>query len=268
MTIKANRGFTAMRRLVLSFIALFLSFSPGLFAQVTDKITIAAASNLSTVAEPLKAAFVAKYPNAGVEFVFGGSGALTTQIQNGGPFQVFLSADVDFPQKIYAAGLAMAPPQVYATGRLLLLSVKPRDFTKGLAVLVDPTVTQFALANPEIAPYGKAAQESLTKADLWDRVKTKAVIAQTVTQALQYTVGATGIGFINKSALSTKELAAYADKQGVNWFEVDATWHSPIHQAFVVIKAASPNPTAQAFASFLSSPEAKAIFVKAGYAVP
>lgn len=256
-----------MKKIFWFAFVLLLASSVLSFGQA-GKITVAAAANIATVGEPLKAAFAARYPGASVEFVFGASGALTTQIQNGGPFQVFLSADVDFPQKLSDAGLTVAPPQVYATGKLILFSVKPRDFSQGLGVLADPAVTQFALANPEIAPYGKAAQESLVKAGLWDKVKAKVVTAQTITQALQFTIGATGLGFINKSALYTKELAAYVDKPGINWYEVDTTWHAPIAQAFVVIKSAAPNPTAQAFASFLSSPEAKAIFVKAGYAVP
>jgi molybdate transport system substrate-binding protein len=258
-----------MKKLALFVSALFLTANFTVFGQEAEKITVAAAANIATVGEPLKAAFAAQYPGSSVEFVFGASGALTTQIQNGGPFQVFLSADVDFPKKLYDAGFAAAPPQVYATGKLILLSVKPQPFAKaGLAVLTDPSVAQFALANPEIAPYGKAAQEALTKSGLWDGVKAKVVTAQTITQALQFTLGATGIGFINKSALYTKDLAAYVDKEGVNWYEVDSTWHAPIAQAFIVVKSATANKTAQNFAAFLASPAAKAIFVKAGYAVP
>jgi molybdate transport system substrate-binding protein len=237
-------------------------------AKVTGKLSVAAAANIATVGESLKAAFLAKYPKASLDFVFGASGALTTQIQNGAPFQLFLSADVDFPKKLFDGGLASAAPQVYATGKLILLSTKPLDFKKGLALLGDPAISQFALANPEIAPYGKAAQEALVKAGLWDTVKAKAVIAQTITQALQFTTGATGIGFVNKSALYTKDLAAFADKEGVNWYEVDTSWHAPINHAFVVLKSAAADPTALAFAAFLASPEAKAIFAKAGYAVP
>jgi len=256
-----------MKNLVLFLSILLLANVLTVSAQ-TETITVAAAANIATVGEPLKAAFATKYPGSAIEFVFGASGALTTQIQNGGPFAVFLSADVDFPKKLADAGLTTGAPQVYATGKLILLSVKPLDFSKGLGVLSDPALTQFALANPEIAPYGKAAQEALTKAGLWDGIKAKVVTAQTITQALQFTLGATGVGFVNKSALYTKDLAAYTDKQGVNWFEVDTTWHTPINQAFVVLKTAATNKTAQNFAVFLTSPEAKAIFVKAGYAVP
>lgn len=237
-------------------------------AKVTGKITVAAAANIASVGAALKAAFLAKYPKAGLDFVFGASGALTTQIQNGGPFQVFMSADAAFPKKLSDGGLTAGLPVVYANGKLILFSLKLLDFKRGLSVLADAGVDQFAIANPEIAPYGKAAQESLAKAGLWEKVKSKSVIAQSITQAQQFTLGATGLGLINKSALYTKDLAAYTDKEGVNWIEVDPTAHAPIEQAFVVLKSAASDPTALAFAAFLSSPEAKEIFRKAGYALP
>lgn len=250
------------------------AFLAGLGAQAADpaklngKLTVAAAANVATVGDALKAAFLAKYPNAQLDFVFGASGALTTQIQNGAPFQLFLSADLDFPRKLKAAGLTAGDPQTYAIGELILLSVKPLDYKKGLAVLKDPAVAQFAIANPEIAPYGKAAQEALTKAGLWDAVKAKAVTAQSIGQALQFTLGAAGVGFVNKSALYAKELAGYADKQGVNWFLVPAADYSPVEQGYVLLKTAADDPLAKAFAAFLAGPEAKKIFVGAGYRVP
>jgi len=260
---------------LVRLLLLFSLVAPtGLSAQTTDpglvtgRVTVAAAANLSSVAEPLKAAFLVQYPRAAVDFVFGASGALTTQIQNGAPVQLFLSADVEFPQKVADAGLAAGPPKVYAVGRLILLSVKPLDFRQGLALLTDPAVTQFALANPETAPYGRAALEALKAAGLWDQVKSKAVTAQTITQAVQYTVGATGLGFVHRSALFTKDLAAFTDKEGVNWIGVDPALHQPIRQAFVVLKTAAADPTVQAFAAFLSGPEARAVFLRAGYAVP
>jgi len=258
-----------MKKLVLCSIVMVLTVQLQ-FAQggVTDKITVAAAANLASVTDALKGAFTAKYPKASVEFVFGASGALTTQIQNGGPFQLFLSADVDFPSKIHADGLAAGAPVIYATGKLIVLSVKPVDFSKGLQVLADSGVSQFAIANPDIAPYGKAAREALMKAGLWETVKNKVVMAQSISQALQFTTAATGIGFVNKSALFTKDLAQYADKEGVNWYQVDERSYEPIHQAYVVLKSAAANPTSLAFADFLISTEARAIFTKAGYAVP
>lgn len=241
---------------------------PAAPASLSGSVTVAAAANVSAVAESLKAAFAAQQPGITLTFVFGASGALTTQIENGAPYQVFMSADTAFPAKLAAAGLTAGPDKVYATGKLILLSAAPRDFSKGLALLTDPAIEHFAIANVETAPYGTAAMQALTAAGLWDTVKQKAVVAQSITQAVQYTTGATGLGFVNKSALYTKDLAAFTDKEGSCWIEADPKTHAPIAQAFVVLKSAAGDPAAQAFASFLSAPEAKAIFLKYGYAVP
>ncbi len=235
---------------------------------VEGKITVAAAANLSAVGGALKAAFLAQYPKAELDIVFGSSGALTTQIENGAPFQVFMAADTGFPARVVSKGLAASEGKVYATGTLALLSPTPRDFSAGLAMLKDPSVERFAIANPETAPYGKASVQAMQSAGIWEDVKAKVVTAQNIAQAVQYSLTAAGLGFINKSALYTKDLAAYKDKKGVNWIDVDPSTHDPIAQAFVVLKAAAEDPVALAFADFLSSPEAKKVFTDFGYAVP
>ncbi len=237
-------------------------------AKISGKLTVAAAANLSALGNPLKVAFVAAYPDVAMDIVYGASGALTTQIKNGAPFQVFMSADVGFPAKLAAEGFAAGPEKVYATGTLVLLSAAPRDFSAGLSLLKDASVERFAIANPETAPYGKASLEALTAAGLWGDVKAKAVIGQSIAQAVQYTLTAAGLGFVNKSALHTKDLAAYADKKGVNWIDVDPKTHAPIAQAFIVLKSAADDPAAEAFAEFLSSEAARSLFVEYGYAVP
>lgn len=277
-----------MKRVIVgAFIA--LSFVPALFAAgkaetpaapaapaasapetptVQGKIVVAAAANLSAVAPELKAAFLAAYPNAELEFVFGPSGGLTTQIENGAPFQVFMAADTGWPARVVSEGLAAGDGKVYATGKLALLSTEPRDFSAGLALLEDPSVERFAIANPETAPYGAASVQALTSAGVWDKVKDKVVTAQSISQAVQYTISAAGLGFINKSALYTKDLTPYRDKEGVNWIEVDPSLHAPIAQAFVVLKGAADDPVAAAFAEFLFSDPAKKVFTDFGYAVP
>ncbi len=265
-----------------SCIVLLLSLSSQTYAQnlnfsatngfdsnkVADSIIVAAAANLASVGDLLKSAFEAKYAKASVTFVYGASGALSAQIQNGAPYQLFLSADLEFPKRIFDAGLAAARPQIYARGMLILFSLKALEFKKGLAVLSDPTIKQFALASPEIAPYGKAGREALVSLGLWDLVKAKIVTAQSISQAIQFTIGATGIGLINKSALYSKNLASFIDKEGLNWYQVDDSLYSPLVQAYVVLKSAASNQTTMAFAGFLSSREGKAIFLQAGYALP
>jgi len=249
--------------LALAALALFLVFPSG----AQEKVSVAAAANVSSVAAPLGEAFAKKCPGYRAEFTFGASGALVTQILNGAPFQVFLSADTSFPQKLVDAGQTAGPVKVYAVGTLILLTTKKLDLSKGLEVLADPSVTTFANSNPETAPYGRAAQEVLTRTKLLDRVKAKLVTAQTVTQALQFTLTSADIGFVNKSALYTKDVSAY-DKEGVYWVAVDPKLYSPIEQGFVVMKKDASSAGAKAFAEFLSSPEARAVFAASGYSLP
>src|SRR5208337_1855247 len=157
--------------------------------------------------------------------------------------------------------------RVYAVGALIFLTTKKLDLSKGLTILADPSVAQFANCNPETAPYGRAAQEALQKAGLFDRVRCKVVLAQTVTQALQFTLTSTDAGFVNKSALYSKEVRPY-DKEGEYWFAVDPSLYSPIEQGFVVMKGSGADPAVSAFARFLTSPEALAVFASFGYGSP
>jgi molybdate transport system substrate-binding protein len=232
-----------------------------------EKVSVAAAANISSVADPLRAAFVKDYPGCTIEFTFGASGALATQILNGAPFQVYLSADTSFPQKLVDARMTAGPERVYTVGKLIFLTTKSLDLSRGLSVLLDPAVAQFANSNPETAPYGRAAQEALVNAGLFDTVKSKLVVAQTVTQALQFTITSTDAGFVNKSALYADEMRPW-NKEGRFWFEVDQKLYTPIEQGFVVMKSAASLPAVAAFSTFLLSPDAQSVFVAYGYGRP
>ena len=252
-----------MKRFILS---LFVILALGVSAW-SQTVIVAAAANISSVEASLKEAFVQKNPGMSLQFSFGASGALVTQITNGAPFQAFLSADRGFAQKLVDAGLASGPVKTYAVGKLIFLATKPIDLSKGIAVVLDPAVVQYANCNPETAPYGRAATEALTNAGLFDRVKSKQVTAQTITQAVQFTLTATNFGFVNKSALYTKEAAPY-NQEGKFWFEVDPKLYAPIEQGFVVVKSAETLPAVKAFAEFLLSPEAQKVFADFGYGKP
>jgi molybdate transport system substrate-binding protein len=232
----------------------------------SQTVVVAAAANLSAVEAPLQKAFADTHPGMQLQFTFGSSGTLVTQILNGAPFQVFLSADRGFAQKVVDAKLATGPVKTYAVGKLIFLSTTPIDAGKGLSLLLDPKVAQFAVANPETAPYGKAAVEALTKAGLYDQVKAKQLTAQSIAQAAQFAVTA-GFGFINKSAILSKELAPYS-KEGQFWFEVDPKLYSPIEQGYVVLDAAAAKPEVKAFDQFLLSDAAQKVFAAYGYGKP
>ena len=242
----------------------------GLAAQTTlptSELTVAAAANLAGLTDSLAAGFAKVQPAIKLNFVLGATGALATQIQNGAPFGLLLSADTTTPDKLFRDGLAVDPPRVYARGSLILLSADSRDFSKGLALLADAGVGQFAIANPKTAPYGQAAVEALSASGLWDRVKDKAVTGQSIAQALQFTLASTGLGFVNKSALYGKELAGVLAQRGSRWIDVDPALYAPLNQAFAVLKNPSDSglAAAQAFAAFLLSPAGRAIFAANGY---
>jgi molybdate transport system substrate-binding protein len=134
-------------------------------------------------------------------------------------------------------------------------------------VLQDPSVLHVANSKPETAPYGRAALQALVRSGLFDKVKSRLVTAQNVTQALQFTLTAADAGFLNESALTSGELEPW-NRKGVHWFAVDPGLYDPIEQGFVVTRAGESAPAAAAFAQFLSSAEARAVFASSGYGVP
>lgn len=247
----------------------FLAYVTFLFsvAFAGETLRVATAANLSFMANALKTAFEAKNPQADLIFIFGPSGALATQISNGLEVDLFLSADTQFPEKVAAWGLAAHSPRVYAMGRLVLLNTGAYDLSPGLAILKSPLVKQFAMANPEVAPYGRAAQEALTRQNLWDEVKTKAVMGQTITQTLQMVNGGTGIGFVHHGAVYRRGgLSALSPGKDYIW--VDPKLYAPLEQAFVVLKTSAAKPTVMALAAFLLSPAGQTLFEKYGYLLP
>jgi molybdate transport system substrate-binding protein len=253
-----------MKRIASTVLALVAAVS---FAAAQEKVSIAAAANLSAVKDQLGSAFAKMYPQYNAEFTFGSSGSLVTQIKNGAPFQVFMSADTGYAQDLVDAKMTTGQAKVYAVGKLIFLTTKNLDLSKGLAILKDPSVSHWANCDPETAPYGRAAKEALTKAGIYDMVAPKLVTAQNVTQALQFTLTSADAGFVNKSALYTKDVRPY-DKEGTFWFEVDPSLYAPIEQAFVVMTTAKDSKPAAAFADFLSSSEAQSVFSAFGYGRP
>jgi molybdate transport system substrate-binding protein len=219
------------------------------------------------VAPALDAAFARRHAGRHAEFTFGASGTLVTQILHGAPFQVFLSADVDFAQKLVDAGQAAGPVKVYAVGTLILLTTKKRDLSRGLAVLLDPSIEKIAITNPDTAPYGRAAREALISAGLFDALRSRIVMAQNVNQTLQFTLTGADAGLVATASLSSPELQPYR-REGEFWIPVDPALYSPIRQGFVVMRSAASLPDVAAFAEFLTSPEARAVFASFGYGAP
>lgn len=246
-----------IRRTLLALMAAglaLLSTSPARAARTN----VAVAANFTQPAKEIAARFEARTGHKAV-LSFGSSGQFYTQIAHGAPFEVFLSADVERPQKAEAEGLAVPGSRfVYAVGRLVLWSATPGLVDAKGAVLGSGRWRKLAIADPKTAPYGLAAVETLKTMKLYDRVAPKIVQGSSITQAFQFTkTGAAELGFVALSQL--------ADEPGGSRWVVPASNHTPIEQSAVLLKAGADNAAAKAFLQFLKGPEAKAIIKRYGY---
>lgn len=242
---------------VAVFIFLFVSVLSS------KSLTVAVAANASYVMGDIKKEFKKLYPNTDVKVILGGSGKLTAQIKYGAPYHIFLSADMKFPQTLYKEKLALTKPVVYAEGALAILSRSKLDITKGIELVLDDKVKKIAIANPKIAPYGKASFEALKNKKLLERVKKKFIYADSISQTLSYATRVTDIGFVAKSALYSKKMAKY--KENKHWISVDSSLYTPIKQGIVLLKRAKNNAEAKLFYEFILSEKAKEIFSRFGY---
>ena len=229
------------------------------------EIKIAVAANVSYAIEPIKKAFYAHHPDTRIEVILGSSGKLTAQIKNGAPYQLFLSANMKYPETLYKEGMAITEPVVYAQGALAYLSVTPRDFTQGMALLKDDSIQKVAIANPKTAPYGAAAKEALEKSGLHEPLKDKFVHAESISQTVTYAMTAADIGFIAKSSLFSPQMSHF--EQGIHWAEVDPTLYTAIDQGMVILKKGEGNAEVKAFYDFILSQEAREILISFGYKV-
>jgi molybdate transport system substrate-binding protein len=251
---------------VLTFhILLGLCWPAALTAQ--RPATIAAAANLNFALTEIADQF-ARDGGTRVELVFGASGTLTRQIQDGAPFEMFLAADEEFPNQLAAAGLTRDGGAVYAVGRLVIFAPNGSALTvddrlDGLARLVKSRgVDRFAIANPDVAPYGKAAEEVLRKRGLWDAIQPRLVLGDTITQAAQFATTGNAAGGLLAYSLVLGPGFADRGKYAV----IPAEDHSPLRQRMVLLKQAGP--VAAQFYAYVQREAARAIFRKHGYEVP
>lgn len=232
---------------------------------VAGEISVAVAANLSDVIEVCKAEFAKTNPTTKVNTVLGASGKFATQIKAGAPFDIFLSADMKFPESLYDEQLAVTKPVIYASGALAMMSTKGLDLSRGMALLNDAKVEKIALANPKTAPYGAAAIEAFKNAGVYEKVETKLVYGESISQAVQFSTTAADVGFVNKSAFYSENMKQY--KEGKEWVNVDAKLYTPIAQGIVILKQAQNNAEAKAFYDFVLSAKAKQIFKNYGYLI-
>lgn len=233
-----------------------------------EALSVAAAANLKPAMEELARAFEANRPGARVRATFGGSGAFFAQMREGAPFDVFFSADREYPKQLVDAGLADArDEQVYAVGRLALWVPKGSalDVERGgLAALAGKAVKKVAIANPAVAPYGRAAVEALRRAGVYEAVTPKLVFGQNVSQAARFAEG--GAADAALLPLSLARLPALASRGRA--VALPASSHPAIEQSAVVLKRSKKGELARAFVAFVRGDEGRAILERHGYETP
>lgn len=254
-------------KLMLAGLALCMPLlsSPAL-AQAPEP-AIAAASDLKFALDEIAAAF-RQQTGQSLRISYGSSGNFKTQILQGAPFELFLSADEAFVAELHAAGKARDKGTLYAIGRIVVFAPKGSSLSadaelKGLGSLIGSgKLRRFAIAHPGHAPYGRAAKEALVKAGLWDRIQPHLVLGENVSQAAQFATagGAEGGIFAYSLALSP----AIADRG--SYVLIPDSAHAPLRQSMALMKNASPG--AEAFFAFLQRPSARAILKRHGFTLP
>ncbi len=238
----------------------FSIFTTQLFAK---QITIAVAANVSYAIDTLTKEFNTIYPNTKVRVILGSSGKLTAQISNNAPYDIFMSANMLYPNNLYKNKFAISKPVVYAQGTLALLSTKKQDFTNKINIVLSKNIKRIAMANPKTAPYGIATYEVLQNLKLYSKIKKKLIFGESISQTVSYTMTAANIGFVAKSSLYSSKMGDF--KENINWIEIDSSLYTPIDQGIVILKHAKSNDEVKDFYNFILSRKAKDIFNKYGY---
>lgn len=249
----------------LFLVLVVATFQLSIYAQQNSTLKIAAASDLQPVLPPLIEEF-AQQSHQKVEASYASSATLATQILSGGPFSLFLSADLSFPQKVAAAGLADgSTPIPYAQGTLVLWArndspVQPLSVDS----LRSPALRTIAVANAAHAPYGRAAQAALEKLGLADVLKSKLVVAENIAQTAQYAdSGNADAGLISLTSALTPRLRADG-----KYVLMPEDSYPPLLQGAVVIKQGPAVEVARQFLAFLLSPPTRKQLTERGLKAP
>ncbi len=253
-----------MHRIIISafVVAMLAGCHDAATSSANKPIRVAAAADLAFAFKEIGQAFETKTGHK-VDFTFGSTGNLAKQISEGAPYDVFAAANVSFVDTVVAAEACdPATKAMYGRGRIVVWSptggVKPA--TK-LADLADDRFVKIAIANPEHAPYGKAAKQALESTKVWDGVKSKIVFGENVQQTLQF--AQTGNTEVAIAALSLAMVT-----KGGEYFVIDEALHAPIDQALVVCKRGTNTDVGKQFATFVSSPPGREIMKRYGFLLP
>jgi molybdate transport system substrate-binding protein len=228
-------------------------------------VRVAVAANVQYAFDALRTEF-RKQSGHEIEASVNSSGKLTAQIMHGAPFDVFMSADMEYPEKLHGAGFAAAAPKPYAYGALVLWTMKDLNLANWQGALAGPGVLKIAIANPQTAPYGRETIRALEALQLHDKLKSKLVYGESIAQTNQYIHSRVAdAGFTAKAVVLSPQM----EGQG-KWIDVPRNAYQPIAQGVVVLRDGAKNnaDAAQAFYAFLFSDAARRIFERYGYLLP
>ena len=232
-----------------------------------DEIKVAAAADLNYALKNLAARFEKQTGNT-VALSFGASGNFYSQIQNGAPFDLFFSADADYPKKLAAAGLMdTVSLHTYAVGHLVLWAptnsgLNPQELK--MTLLSQSSVKKIAIANPEHAPYGRAAMAALEHYGMKDKIADKLVLGENISQAAQFVAS----GNAQAGLIALSLAASPVMKHSGTYWELPANAYPEIQQVAGIVSSSQHKPTAQAFLAFIRSPESAAVLERYGFGGP
>jgi len=244
-----------------------LSALPALPSRAEDGPPVAAAASLRPALDEIATQYEKK---TGVKprITYGATGNLVQQIEKGAPFKILFAADHESVEKLGKESPTEGEPKIFARGQIAIVAPKGSPVTvdfdlKGLTeALNSGKIAHFAIANPDVAPYGRAAREALQKAGLWDKLSGKIVLGENVGQAAQFaTTGAAEAGIIAHSLAISAEMAPKIDPA-----VIPESWHQPIDHGMALIKGAGE--PARAFAAYVTGPGGRAVLERNGFSVP
>ncbi len=248
------------KKFFIFFSLIFFFFSCAKDEQ--SKLTIATAANMQFAIKEIVQSFE-KETGIACEMVISSSGKLTAQIKEGAPYDIFVSANMKYPNKLYKSGFTLKQPDIYAFGKLVMWSMR-KDIKLSFEVLEDKHIKHIAMANPKTAPYGFSAKEVLINRGIYRKIEKKLVFGESVLQTNQFIAsGVAEIGFTAKSVVLSPKI-----KENDNWIEIDPNLYSPIAQGIVIlINRQEQEQKAKEFNDFLLSSKGKEILNNFGYSV-
>ena len=250
----------------LFFMLLIIASTTCLQAQ-DRALTVFAAADLRYAMEEVVNSFKKNHPTTKIETIYGSSGRAYAQIRNAAPYDLYFSANIEYPERLLQDGHGIGEATLYAIGRIVLWQRKggKLDLSKGMGVLRDPSIRRISIANPEHAPYGVAGMEAMKTHGLWEELQPKLVMGENISQAAHFIAsGAADVGIIAYSLALAPEMKQLGEPLEL----IDAKDHNPLRQGYMITNYGAKHPQSRTFADFVESEEGKATLKMYGFEVP